>query len=287
MAKMTFADFASKAQATPPADDPVVATVEESVDDTVPGPPPAETPLPLSAPAQREETALAVPTQPQHSSVDGEVTASDIALPRLRIVQGTSQNPNGFALGALTLNDEVALTDPKGADGKPSSILVVPLKVIKRLQEDVPFNSGITPKVFETEQEVLDAGGHFTWGKAGYYKKVSHNNLLIALDESQVESYSAAEQNLLDMYLPFSFEDKRFGFAISTTAGMAFTACGKQFLTAAFTFLPNLAEGFFRITPATKTTSGGNNVWVPRTQFVARLSPELRDFVASISGSVS
>src|SRR6266446_5570810 len=108
---------------------------------------------PVQETAQPENTETAVvPYQPTQDFT-GSWSRSDIRLPRINLVQKSSDSKliNAFGIGSFVFNREVKLSDGKS----PLTITVVQLD--KDLQQKLPWGSKEEPLVCRTPEEVRKA----------------------------------------------------------------------------------------------------------------------------------
>jgi len=98
-----------------------------------------------------ESTALATTGSMELGAATGEVGASDIQFPTLRIIQKMSDNPDKLDEGIITLDNTLLVQDEKG-----NARLTI-LSLHKYYKEVLPFGAGI-PQTFESAEAALEAG---------------------------------------------------------------------------------------------------------------------------------
>ena len=92
-----------------------------------------------------------------HNAVEGEITGDDIVIPRFHQVQSVGPLSEKFAPGSLVFNKEVVLSD-----GTTPVHLTV-LRIKKRYIEATEYGSDTIARVFDTLDEVKQAGGWIEW----------------------------------------------------------------------------------------------------------------------------
>jgi len=114
--------------------------------------------LPAEIPA--EETAVATTGGSMAlGEATGEVGASDIQFPTLRIIQKMSDNPDKLDEGIITLDNTLLVQDEKG------NCRMTVLSLHKYYKEVLPFGAGI-PQSFESAEAAITAGFRICRSKA-------------------------------------------------------------------------------------------------------------------------
>lgn len=110
-----------------------------------------------AAPATRPAGKPAVYVEGE--DVEGEITQRDMKLPNIIIVQKTSDltEIDGVSAGDFMIAKEIKV----GSHKTPFRMVV--LKAKKQYQEQLPFGSGVKPRIFSTMAEVEEAGLHNDW----------------------------------------------------------------------------------------------------------------------------
>lgn len=182
--------------------------------------PPVEEPSKAIVPA-----AHAVVTQNHYAnaSIEGEIDARDIKLPRFNLVQKSGQLNNDFTPGSILFNKNILLSDGT------TPIEFTALKLRKQYQQSLPFDpNGPMPKVFDLAEEVLANGGHFCYDErkdGNYYKPMGHLMIL-------VECPAGASPDERDMFI-YEFGGKDYALAMWTVTGGSWTVVAKTIITAA------------------------------------------------------
>jgi hypothetical protein len=91
--------------------------------------------------------------------VSGEIQASDIKLPTLRIVQKMSANPQKLDLGTITVNNDTVVEDANG------EVIFTLVSIQKKYEEVLPYGAGI-PQRFDKLEEAIQAGFKLCRSKA-------------------------------------------------------------------------------------------------------------------------
>jgi hypothetical protein len=220
---------------------------------------------------QKNEVAIPHNSQPPVDGVEGEIDAGDLRLPRISLVHPLSELAKAGRpdlIGSYLLNKEVVLGSAKA----PFSITALKLK--KQYQQELPFGTEESPLVFNTAQEVKDAGGSLTWGSDNYFSEMLHALVV-------VEAPASVTEDELILF-PYEFGEHHYATAMWTLAKSAYNAAGKILITAAFHHLRNgLHEGKWLVGVETKT-KGKNSWFVPTLKAAGKHSPELAEFMASL-----
>lgn len=230
---------------------------------------------PAPAPAEKMEVAPAQNTSLStqtggFSALEGDFQASDIKLPRLSLLQKTSELVNsGHLPGSIVfkLGETVATM--------PETFEATVLHLKKQYQEDLPYGSDEKPQVFDTAREVQEAGGSLAYGEENYYKSVAHATLLI-------EAPAGMDEDLVEALFPYSFEGRAYALAMFTMAGSAYTNGAKPIITAlSSTLRRNPAEG--RWVVSSEIRRNGKNSWhVPVFKMAGRHGAEFTEFGNSL-----
>lgn len=220
-------------------------------------------------PAKQERQELAPLPQPTGvpAGIEGELERSDIKLPRINLVQKTSELFNhGFRHGDIVYNREIALA-------KPCPVVVVRLK--KQYQQELPYGGDAIPHVCDTLQEVREAGGSIEWGAENRYSELAHMQLLVQAPDN-------IPDELADLF-PYEIDGKSWAPAMFTVAKSAYKSAAKPVITAAFNSLRGgLGNGLWHLTSETKKNAMGS--WeTPVMKMVGRTSPEMAELVASLN----
>jgi hypothetical protein len=217
-------------------------------------------------PAIMENKALAVPLE--ETDMEGEIVRSDIRLPRVNIVQKVGDLSNLFTPGSILFNKEVVLTAGK------TPVEVVPLRLKKVYQQDLPYGSEETALVFEKAEDVRLSGGSLQWGDDNYYTEVAHVQVAIIKPDECPEE--------LEPLFPFEHDGKMYGCAMWTLKGSAFTSAGRTLITARTTLLrEGLHTGRFMLSTELKKNTK-NSWYAPILKFAGRNSAEASSFFAGL-----
>jgi len=98
-----------------------------------------------------EETALTTTGPMELGAATGEVGASDIKFPTLRIIQKMSENPDKLNEGIITLDNSLLVQNEEG------DCRLTILSLHKYYKEDLPFGAGV-PRTFDSAEAALEAG---------------------------------------------------------------------------------------------------------------------------------
>lgn len=209
--------------------------------------------------------------------VQGEITPSDLRLPRINLGQKTGDIGDQFSYGGIVLAKEVQLAEV-GVHIPDVTVL----KVRKLYQEKLPFeaNRAEPPRTFETAKEVIESNMSLNYGDEGYCERIAHLLLLIPAPEG-------VDEDELDQFFYHSFEGRRYCPALFTAAGTQFTEIGKSVLTAANR--PDCTEptGSIRVAKwdlyTVEKKGRGNRWWTLKADRTGNNSAEFIDFSRSVS----
>ena len=189
-----------------------------------------------------------VPTVPNRAPIEG-LSASDIIMPRLNLVQSVGPLSEHFAPGEWVLNGELSLSDGK----TPLTVHIASVR--KMFIEKIPYGGDQLPREFATEQEVRDAGGWTTWrdGKAPPF--LPELKMVVLIENPDGEAHPL---------FPFAAGDKSYAAAAWTVRGAAYPRAGRTILTAATLSLRNGVElGQWEL-KSVREKLGAHFVWLPK-----------------------
>jgi hypothetical protein len=204
MGKMSF----SGSKAAAPADESAPASVENG------GLKRENTPAPTGAETVAPDRQVGRPMDPAFT---GDWNRKDIRLPRLNLIHKTSADAliDQFGIGAFAFGKEVKLSDGK------TPFRIIAMRAAKDYVQKLPFGDPETPAVFNTVEEVENAGGTLEFNKKNgnnYFQPRAH-----------IQVAFAAPDGLRDEDLalfPYEFEGKPWGMAMFTVASSAYTSVG-------------------------------------------------------------
>lgn len=246
MAKMSFAETKAPVEAEVTTEAPKAAEIVKAQE----------------APKQE----LAAPAK-SVAGIEGEVVTKDIQLPRLNLLQKTSELVDaGFTPNTFALNKEIPL-------GKTITAVVV--KLTKKWQQSLAFGADTQPHVCDTLAEVREAGGSTEWGAENHYSELAHLQLLVKAPDNATE-----EQ--LDAF-PYEVDGGHWAPCMLTVAKTAYKAAAKPVITAAFSTLrQGLHNGLWTVSAEMKSAPMGT--WsVPQFRLTGRTGEEMAALVASFN----
>jgi hypothetical protein len=185
-----------------------------------------------------------------HSSqLEGEFTARDMAVPRLKLGQkvGVATDENPTWIGTWIYDGALSL-------GPTARIIVVRLR--KYYLENLEYGSDQKPQVFQTHAEAMKAGVQI--------KDVCDIDMLIECDAD------------LDQFAVVDVGGKSYAPARYTVTSSAYGRTVGILLRDAAGWLKNdMASGFYTIT-SVKKTDGQNSWFTPQLKADGKVSDELR-----------
>jgi hypothetical protein len=206
--------------------------------------------------------------------VEGEVSMSDIKLPRVNVVQKVGQLSDNFQPGSILFEKQVVLTTGK------TPVDMTPIRIRKQYQRKVAWGSAASeeaPEVYDTVAEVRAAGGSLQFGDDNYFQEIAHIQLAIKLPED-VEG-----DEVIDLF-PYQFGESLYAIAMWTVSSSGYTAVAKPLFTAAAGLLRGgLYHGHYNVT--TEVRKNAQNSWyAPKLTFAGKHTPEAAEFFKSIAG---
>lgn len=214
-----------------------------------------------------QNTQLSAHTPAATSGLEGDFNSKDIRLPRLNLVQKTSDAVDaGFRPGDILFKSGDAIIPLH----LPTEATVLNLK--KVYQEDVPYGSDIKPRVFDTAAEVRENGGSTEWGAENKFNEMAHIQLLFSAPDDTPEE-------MLDLF-PYEFEGKSYAVAMITLTKSSYTAAAKPVITALMSHLRGKHWHGKWALGSDKKTGGGNSWYVPTLKANGRHTPEFIEFAA-------
>ena len=228
---------------------------------------PVDAVITTSAPTLKQELSAASAPVKSASGIEGEVDNRDIQLPRLNLLQKTSELVDvGFSPNSFALNKEIPL-------GKSLEAVVV--KLTKKFQQDTVYGSDVTPHVCDTLAEVREAGGSTEWGSDNRYSELAHIQLL-------VKAPAGTSEDQLDAF-PYEVDGAHWAPCMLTVAKTAYKAAAKPIITAAFSTLrAGLHHGLWTVAAEMKSAPMGT--WsVPQFKLTGRTKPEMCELVEALN----
>lgn len=262
MAKTSFANMKEKGKKRPTKK---VASVEETTEVIVK----EEDQSAVIVQESNKGDLTLTDQQLSDAGLAGDFDQSDINLPRINLVAKTSALvDDGFTPGAVVLNKEATLTL------KDVPLRIIVTAMVKQFQEDVAWGAEELPKVFNTEEEVHEAGYSLEWGSPNMCRPIAHITMLI-------EAPEGLEEDALELF-PYENDGKHYALAIYTASKSAYKPTAKEIATfAAFA----KGEGVWTTSWAftSKLRTEGDVSWfTPSMKRSGRLSSEELQFVESI-----
>jgi hypothetical protein len=205
----------------------------------------------------------------ENEDAEGEFSARDVIWPSLSLVTKTSSDAETYGIGTWLVNKET----PVGKMDKPLKLIAV--KIQKAYQEQVPFGSGVRPRMFRTMSEVAAAGLSLEWSSDSRAAEV----LGVRFWLPQPEGVDAP--HVFNLEGPEGLGTIVKFFAARTTYGTV----GKTLIGAQQTFLRKdkggLASGWWEMT-ATKEAKNGNTWLLPRLRPAGKVDEKLSAFIRDL-----
>mgnify|MGYP001179885295 CR=1 FL=1 len=193
-----------------------------------------------------------------------DLDASDIAFPRLSILQAVSKKAQEkeYNAGDIVLDNEFVLKAP---------IELTVIRIGKMYEENVDWDGGEIPRIL-TKKEAHEAGGSFEWGSNGQKPDwMPIADALIAIKGDDPEIY------------PFDYGKENYAFAMWRIKGVAYKrAAVKMFTAFRMYYREGFTAGTFTLDTGTDVF-GNNTVVVPDLRRGHKNTPEFREWLADFS----
>jgi len=218
--------------------------------------------------AEIEGTTAVATLQP--GSMSGEISSSDLSLPRLTLVHPISKLANEHKPGSHLLGDSELL---HGVGGTAEIIIVQFRKVF---EETLPFGADVIPAIFETSEEFKAAGYENRYGA----EKAVHERADIVLLAKKPED--ASEVNF-----PIAVGGAMWAPAMWTLRKSSYSTAAKEIISKNGITLSatGLTGGKWELRSSFEKR-GNNEIWVPRVKLTGLTTPEERAEILSALGGV-
>lgn len=203
--------------------------------------------------------------------VGGSVDSRDLIIPRLNIVQNVGPLSEGFEGGDIVFNKETVLAH------KEEPVYLTVLSIKKTYEERLAYDpTGPRPVVYETLQEVLDAGLHIDW---------RGNEAPPVREVAEVLTFIEKPDGVEDLGFSHEILGKEYALALWALRGTGYTRGAKKIFSASQIELAKegLLSGRWEFSTE-RTLVGGNYVFAPVLRVKGKNSPE---FVGEITERLS
>lgn len=177
----------------------------------------------VTVPAVVPPTGVPAPSTPFRD--DENIDASDLLIPHLNIVQKVGELSNVHPGGSVILNGQLILASnptPTAASEPILQIVVIGFRPTRFVEKVV---GGLRGNIFDTEDEVVKAGGTLDYNEAKATSKPLYQKLATAL--ILIEQ----PKGLDDTSFPHEFNGKRYALALYSMKGTAYTNAAKHFFS--------------------------------------------------------
>lgn len=240
---------------------------------------PDNTPTKAVAVVEAKPLAVSAPAPAVSEGVEGEVSRSDIKLPRINLVQRVGNLANDFTPGSILFEKQVVLTDGK------TPFDLTPLRIRKQFQRKVAWGEGDgeAPEVYDTVAEVRAAGGSLEFGDENYFQEIAHIMCAVALPRHFLGNELTDAAGIIDMF-PFRHNDELYAVAMWTVSSSAYTALAKRIFTDAAGLLRNgIYGGHYQVTSELKKNAR-NSWYAPKVKFAGKHTADATAFFKEIGG---
>jgi hypothetical protein len=195
------------------------------------------------------------------SNLVQDLDASDIAFPKLQILQGISklaQESKDFNAGDIVLDSETKLE-------QPCEFTV--LRISKMFEQSVNWDDGEIPMI-KSKADAVKAGGSFEWGPNGEKPDwLPIADALIAIKGDDPEVF------------PFDYNDENYAFAVWRIKGVAYKrAAVKMFTAFRMYYRDGFTVGTFNLSTTTDNFNG-KTVVVPDLKRGHKNTPEFQEWL--------
>jgi hypothetical protein len=202
------------------------------------------------------------------NGLQGEISQTDIRLPRINFVQKMSELAEAFKFGDIVFEKTIKIGDLEN----PVSMTVLRLR--KQFQQDLPYGSEDMPQVFNTSEEVREAGGSVVRGSGNYFSEIAHIQVAIKAPDT------IGEEEL--EFFPYNFKGSDYAMAMITVSRSAYSTLAKPIITHGFNSLRDgLFNGKFELHVDLKKSPKGSYV-VPVPVFKGRHDEETVEFLKGL-----
>ena len=229
-------------------------------------PAPAPEPQVEPAPVKCEPVKAEYGTQPAQydgeyvvaDGFSGEFDESDVGFPSLKIVQAVGPASENFTPGSILLNNDEIIGDQN------HQVEFIVLYAEKSFEEYVEYGSGVSPRIFKTRGEVLEADGTTEWR------------------DNQRPSFSPILTTYVAVAKPAGVQSDLFEYEVGNGAfcvaqwrlkSTAYTSAAKPILNAWRFYCrasgKHLAHIRWSLAPK-RELRGDNYVWVPRVSRIGK-----------------
>lgn len=227
----------------------------------------------LATPVVTEDTTLSIPAAVSHGCIEGEITASDLKVPRLNLSQKSGNLGDSFAPGTFVFEKQVLIAAPG------SAFVAIPLRMKKYYQEKVEFGVDQVARKANTSAEVRAFGGTTDYDlkdELPWFQDIADIRLAVQAPIDLDEQYSE--------FFPYSDGTNNFALAIYTVASSAYTSLAKRFITDGEYLLKGaLYSGRYEISGELR--KGANFSWhIPVGKFLMKNTPDQTEFFKGLAG---
>jgi len=291
MGKVKFGKEGGVASMAPATETPAVETKTEQVPTPVAGvtvestttvaAPAAAPAAPATSTAVATVPAAQVPAPSKNPGFqdDDNISADDLVLPRLNIVQKVGELSNVFPHGSFLLDGSLVLVEgaPIKKNSKPIKLVVLgfrPKQFVERIE------GGGRGNVFSSEAEVAANNGTLDWNDAEATGKTLYQRLATALVLiEQPEGVDASS-------FPYAIEGKNYALAQWSLKGTGYTNGAKPIMSARkIGFIRNggYRTGVWEVTTTLKQF-GQNYAYIPQPKPAGPTTEAFRAAVLELLG---
>ena len=210
--------------------------------------------------SKKEGATTAVAVAQPAVGVVGEITASDLVIPNIRIAHKTGELGELFEPGSIVLNGEYALLGCRSDDReniKEGAVLMTVTSAEKYYKEKIAFGGEEAPKTARTLDEVSDLGGSLEFGADKPWIACLKTTVCVKGDDPA--------------FFPFTYNDETYAFAtLDFGSWSSYNYAGKQILTAsslnfqdAEKYPHGLAHGSWELTTIKRSMKDNTKYWCP------------------------
>jgi len=228
--------------------------------------------------SKKEGATNAVAVAQPAVGVVGEITASDLVIPNIRIAHKTGELGELFEPGSIVLNGEYALLGCRSDDRenvKEDPVLMTVTSAEKYYNEKIAFGGEEAPKTARTLDEVSDLGGSLEFGADKPWIACLKTTVCVKGDDPA--------------FFPFTYNDELYAFAtLDFGSWSAYNYAGKIILSATTLKFHDAeqhphgpAHGTWELTTGKRSMKDKTTFWCPAVKSGQHNTPEFAEWAAT------
>lgn len=198
----------------------------------------------------------------------GDLDASDISFPKLQIAQGVGALSENYKKGTIVLDGETEISNGE------EEVEITICRIGKMFEENIEWDSGEIPRIFNSKAEVLEADPEatFVWqdGTPASWKPIADALVCIKGGDDTTN-------------FPFEYNGENYAFAVWRIKGTAYKHAAVPIFTAAkMYYRDGINVGSFQLSTQ-KVKAGNNVVHAPKLRKGARHDKKFVEWLKDFS----